>query len=99
MSHADNLREAQALVAAIRANEVLSEADFVAKCLNDMLNGWVPLAHYVHLFPCETANKVHKRVHQGTWQRQVHYASPEGGPAWVNLPAIRLWIEGRLTGK
>lgn len=89
-------RELKALVDRIKAEEQMSEEDFIVHCLSDMMNGWVPLVLYLRMFPDESANKVHKRVQQGGWKRQVHYAAPDGGGAWVNLPAIRLWLEGRL---
>lgn len=90
-------RELQALLERVRTEGQLSEEQFVERCLKDMLGGWVPLPQYLKMVPEETANKIHKRVQQGTWLRQVHYAAPDGGCAWVNLPAIRLWIEGQLT--
>lgn len=80
----------------VRAAARMSEEEFVEKCLSDMMGGWIPLERYLKLYPEEKANAVHKRVQQGVWQRQVHYAAPRGSSAWVNLPAIRLWLEGKL---
>lgn len=79
----------------VREASRLSEEEFVEKCLSDMMGGWVPLSRYLKLYPEDSANKVHKRVQQGEWKRQVHYAAPKGGFAWVNLKAVRLWIEGQ----
>lgn len=86
--------EVQALLDQIRSGEKLSEEDFIKKCLTDMLGGWVPLAMYLQMFPTETKNAIYKRVQQGAWQRQVHYAAPKGGGAWVNLPAVKAWVLG-----
>lgn len=90
------LQAAHALLDRIRSEEALSEEQFVERCLKDMMGGWVPLARYLQMFPDETANAVYKRVQNGVWAKQVHYAKPTGSAAWVNLPAIRLWVEGKL---
>jgi hypothetical protein len=92
----DDIRKAQDLLAKIRADEVLNEEQFVERCLGDLMGGWIPLAQYLRMFPDESANAVYKRVQSGVWRKQVHYVAPQGSPAWVNLPAIRLWLEGRL---
>lgn len=89
--------EVNKLLADIRDNALLTEEEFVEKCLRDIMNGWVPLEQYLKMYPTETINKVHKRVQQGAWQRQVHYAAPKGSAAWVNLIAIRAWLEGLLA--
>jgi hypothetical protein len=88
--------EIEALLHKIRTTRQLTEDEFIEHCLNDMMGGWIPVTLYVRLYPTENLNKIHKRVQQGVWQRQVHYAVPKGGTGWVNLPAIRLWLEGKL---
>lgn len=95
--NAINRQEVEGLLAKIRDAQSLSEEAFTEKCLRDLLGGWIPLEQYLKMFPSETANKVYKRVQQGAWQVQVHYAAPKGSTAWVNLIAIRLWIEGQLA--
>lgn len=90
--------EVEDLLKTIRSYEKLSEEDFIVKCLTDMMGGWVPLATYLKMFPDESQNAIHKRVQQGKWLRQVHYSAPKGGAGWVNLPAVRLWLEGKLEG-
>lgn len=89
-------RELQALLASIKEVQQMTEEDFIQKCLKDMMGGWVPMPIYLKMFSTENINKIHKRVQQGRWHRQVHYAAPDGGTAWINLPAVRLWVEGRL---
>ena len=88
----------QALLEKVKAQQAMTEQDFIVHALKDMMDGWVPLEVYLKMFPTETPNKVHKRVHTGAWIRQVHFAAPKGGASWVHLPAIRAWLEGTLTG-
>ncbi len=90
--------EVQDLITTIRQNEKMTEEDFVEHCLTNMMGGWVPVATYLRMFPDETMNAIHKRVQQGGWTRQVHYAAPKGSTSWINLPAVRLWLEGKLEG-
>lgn len=71
----------------------LSEQDFIEKALSDMMGGWVPIAVYLRMYPDENINKIHKRVHQGGWKRRVHYSAPQGGSPWINLPAVKAWLE------
>jgi hypothetical protein len=71
----------------------MTEPEFVEHALNDMLGGWVPLAVYQRMFPEETTNAIHIRVKRGIWQRRVHYIAPSGSSPWVNLKAIRAWLE------
>jgi hypothetical protein len=72
----------------------LSENEFIAKCLSDMMHGWIPLKTYLRMYPDETKRSVEGRVAKKIWQWRVHYFCPKGSQAWVNLPAIHLWASG-----
>lgn len=77
-----------------RTADGLSEDEFIAKCLSDMMQGWIPLKTYLRMFPDEDKRAVEGRVSRNVWKRRVHYFAPKGGTAWVNLPAIRDWASG-----
>lgn len=77
-----------------RTADGLSEDEFIAKCLADMMQGWIPLKTYLRMFPDEDKRAIEGRVARGHWKRRVHYFAPKGGTAWVNLPAIREWAAG-----
>lgn len=94
--HEFRREEINQLLTEIRDNALLTEEEFVEKCLRDIMHGWVPMEQYLKMYPTETAAKVHKRVQNKAWQKQVHYAAPKGSAAWVNLIAIRSWLEGLL---
>lgn len=90
-------KDAKALMDDIDQGLHLTEEEFIAKITKDMMGGWVPLQVYLQAYPMETANAVHNRVRRGHWQHRVHYSAPKGGGAWVNVPAIRLWLEGQAV--
>lgn len=71
----------------------MTEQEFIEKCLSDFMSGWVPVDRYLQLYPEETAGKIQGRVKQGRWQRGVEYACPKGSRPWINLPAVRRWLE------
>jgi hypothetical protein len=55
------------------------------------IEGWVPLAEYCKLTG-EKAATVHKRVHDGGWERGVHYSAPaDTGSGYVNVAAAEAW--------
>lgn len=59
-----------------------------------MMGGWVPIEHYMRMFPKEKRKNIEVRLKRGIWKRGVHYAVPDrSSRAWVNLLAIRAWIE------
>lgn len=63
-----------------------------------MMGGWVPLRSYLRHYPDETQAKIDTRLARKVWQRGVHYIVPPQSRAWVNLIAIRKWIESGGTG-
>lgn len=58
--------------------------------------GSIPLKRYTQLTG-ETANAVYLRVRRGIWKRGVHVHQPEGAGLWVNLGAVREWVEGDIV--
>jgi hypothetical protein len=58
-----------------------------------MMGGWVPLPDYLRHYPAETQAKIDTRLARGVWKRGTHYIVPPQSRAWVNLLAIRAWIE------
>lgn len=58
----------------------------------ETLDGWVTLTRYCEITG-ETRQAVHVRVTTGRWQRGVHYSKPDGGNAWINVPAVLLWVQ------
>jgi hypothetical protein len=71
----------------------MSDDEYSTWVAERMMQGWVPLAHYQRMYPDETQAKVDMRVARGDWVRGVHYSAPAGSRAWVNLIAIREWLE------
>lgn len=51
---------------------------------------WIKLTEYCKMTN-ERPNLVHVRVTTGVWQRGKHLATPDGGVAYVNIPAILEW--------
>ncbi len=76
-----------------KLRDEMTEDEFIDHCLADMMGGWVPVSRYLKLYPEETQGMIASRVKRGIWVRREHYAAPRGGPGWVNLPAIRRWVE------
>lgn len=58
----------------------------------ETLDGWVTLTRYCEITG-ETRQAVHVRVTTGRWQRGVHYSKPDGGNAWINVPAVLQWVQ------
>lgn len=71
----------------------MTENEFIDHCLSDMMGGWVPVTRYLKMFPEETDDMIYGRVRRGIWKRREHYSAPQGGAGWINLPAIRRWLE------
>lgn len=69
-----------------------TDKEYLEEIIKDMMGGWVPVKLYCDLYG-ETMPKIKHRLKQGYWQRGVHYAVPPGSSAWVNLPAVRRWLE------
>jgi hypothetical protein len=61
----------------------------------DTIGGWITLTRYCE-YSGETRQSVHTRVALGKWKRGVHYSAPDGGSAWVNVPAVVDWIKSSL---
>lgn len=63
----------------------------------DTMGGWITLTRYCKVTG-DSRQAVHLRVRSGKWQRGTHLTVPDGGSAWVNVPAVMQWIrEGLMT--
>jgi hypothetical protein len=71
----------------------MSDTEYSAWITETMMGGWVPLRQYLRTYPDETQAKIDTRLSRKVWERGVHFAVPPKSRAWVNLPAIRQWIE------
>lgn len=71
----------------------MSNQEFLDWVMTDRMGGWIPLKLYLRIYPTESANNIEQRLRRGIWQRGVHYRIPDRSGAWVNLNAIRAWIE------
>lgn len=72
----------------------MTNDEFLKYVVEEGLRGWIPLKTYLRLFPEESKPAIETRMKRKHWQRGVHYSTPEGGKIWVNLLAIRAWVEG-----
>lgn len=71
----------------------MDDAEYSAWVTERMMGGWIPLRDYQRLYPAETQAKIDTRLARKVWVRGVHYAVPPQSRAWVNVIAIRKWIE------
>lgn len=71
----------------------MDDLEYSAWVAERMMGGWIPLAQYQRVYPEETQAKIDTRIARKVWLRGVHYVVPPQSRAWVNLPAIRAWIE------
>lgn len=78
---------------ASKAPSEMSDEEYSAWVMEQLMGGWVPLAQYMRLYPEETKAKIDTRIARKVWIRGVHYEVPPQSRAWVNLIAIRVWIE------
>lgn len=76
----------------------MSDEEYSSWIVERMMGGWVPLAHYLRCYPEETQAKIDTRIARKVWKRGVHFQVPPQSRAWVNLIAIREWIESGGTG-
>lgn len=54
--------------------------------------GWITLEAYCEKYN-ERPNTVQKRVHDGQWQRGVHYSRPTGNEAYVHEANVRALLQ------
>lgn len=72
----------------------MSAEEYARWMAEQMMGGWVPIDRYMRMFPNEKRKNIETRLQRGIWKRGVHYSVPQrGSRAWVNLIAIRKWIE------
>jgi hypothetical protein len=57
-------------------------------------NGWITLDVWLERYG-EDSNAVQKRINTGIWSRGEHYATPDGGQAYVHEERGRKWLEAR----
>lgn len=76
-----------------KAPSQMSDAEYSAWVAERMMGGWIPLRDYQRIYPAETQAKIDTRLARKVWKRGVHYEVPPQSRAWVNLLAIRAWIE------
>jgi hypothetical protein len=81
-----------------KAPSAMSDEEFATWVSERMMAGWVPLRTYLRHYPDETQAKIDTRLARGVWTRGVHYSVPPQSRAWVNLLAIRKWIESGGDG-
>lgn len=78
----------------------MSAEEYTLWIAEKMMGGWVPIEHYMRMYPREKRNNIDKRLKRGIWKHGVHYAVPDrAARAWVNLLAIRAWIEADAREK
>lgn len=77
----------------LKSPSQMTDLEYSAWVTERMMGGWVPLRDYLRHYPGETQAKVDTRIARGIWLRGVHYSVPKGSRAWINLLAIRKWIE------
>ena len=73
----------------------MTDDEFREFVVNQMLQGWIPVKMYLKMFPTETLSGIDTRVARKHWVQGVHYNSPPGSTAWVNLIKIREWASGQ----
>lgn len=71
----------------------MSNDEFNDFVMNSMMAGWIPLKMYLKIYPTETKLAIETRLNRKVWKHGVHYKVPSRGHPWVNLHAIRAWIE------
>lgn len=72
----------------------MSPQEYAFWIAEKMMGGWVPIEHYMRMFPHEKRKNIDIRLQRGIWQRGVHYSVPDrSNRAWINLLAVRRWIE------
>ncbi len=71
----------------------MTDSEFLEWVVADRMAGWIPLRMFLRMYPTESVKSVEQRLRRGIWQRGVHYHVPDRSGAWVNLNAIRAWIE------
>lgn len=76
--------------------EKMTNDEFMEFVVDHMMGGWVPIKTYIKWFPSETKIAIETRLQRGYWQKGVHYVTPKGGTAWVNVKAIREWVTANL---
>jgi hypothetical protein len=70
----------------------MTNDEFMEFVVDRMMGGWVPIKTYLKWFSSETKLAIETRLQRGYWQKGVHYVTPKGGTAWVNVKAIREWV-------
>lgn len=75
-----------------------TDKEYLEEIIKDMAGGWIPAKLYMTLFG-ETMDQIRHRLKAGIWQHGEHYAAPRGSSGWVNVPAIRRWIDASLPPK
>jgi len=56
--------------------------------------GWIPIDEYCRKYG-ESSGAIKKRVHDGTWERGVHYANPTGGRAFIHEERAAAWLKSK----
>lgn len=54
--------------------------------------GWILLEVYCERYG-ERQNTVQKRVHDGIWERGVHYSRATGHESYIHEPSARKWLQ------
>jgi hypothetical protein len=72
-----------------------TDKEYLEEIIKDMMCGWVPAKLYMELYG-ETIDQIKHRVKSGIWRHGEHYTVPRGGSSWVNIPAIRQWLDASL---
>lgn len=71
----------------------MSDDEYRDWAMRVLMGGWIPLRDYFRMYPSETQSAIDTRVNRKVWQRGVHYVVPPNANAWVNLIAIREWVQ------
>ena len=68
-----------------------NDYEFIERMIHQNFGGWVPFTFWERWSEMTVAD-CKRLVKLGHWQYGEHFILPLGGPAWVNVHAIRKWM-------